>query len=331
MKFLYTTINLYLLVGFVLSGDYTNKTIDSELKALHKDVQSLGVTQSPNTFKCSNRKDNRRCAGFVKLSRQEFYVLPKNKISTCVIQKNFSSMMIAIMCYLFNENVFYKKNDHLADNQWDNLECRRRNFVRSNKDIINKYNYGNMNKYLKEWSSILIVRDPVDRFISGYMHHCSKEFGSFKFTKKCFNCKGNFNCFIKRLYKAVTSNPKIVDAYDSHIKQHFFPQTWRCEYFQYKHFYKILKYDSSNLPSFYESLIKIFTKKKVATHKIDYINKEIHTVKSYHATSGKKATIKFKENLYKNEKVLTLLKRIYYPDFKEFGFPFPEVQIDKNS
>uniref|UniRef100_A0A0K0FTK4 Sulfotransferase family-containing protein n=1 Tax=Strongyloides venezuelensis TaxID=75913 RepID=A0A0K0FTK4_STRVS len=310
----------------VLCQDFTNKTIKNELEDLRKDILSLRTPKKESVFKCSRKNPKKRCASVVRLNNQEIYISPKHKLTTCVIQKNFSSMMIAIMCYLFNDKKFLEKHDHLADNEWSNMECRTSNFVRSNNEVIKKFNDNNSKSYLKKWQSILIVREPIDRFISGYMHHCSLELGSYKYTKKCFYCNGSLNCFVKNLYRVTISNLKNVNNVDIFIKQHFFPQTWRCEYFEYKKFYKVIKYDASNLTTFYDSLIKILNKRKVSSEKIDYINKEIHTVKSYHATSGKKATIEFTEKLYKNANILELLRRIYYPDFKEFKFPFPEVE-----
>ncbi|CEF70145.1 Sulfotransferase family-containing protein [Strongyloides ratti] len=322
---IYLFLKLFFL-QLVLCQDFTNNTIKHELDDFRRDIATLRILKKAQAIKCSRKNIKKKCAGIVKLNYQEMYFSPKHMLAACVIQKNFSSMMIAIMCYLFNDKQFLEKHKHLADNEWSNMACRSHNFVRSNENIIKKFAKNNKNYYLKNWISILIVREPIERFISGYMHHCSKELGSYKYTKKCFYCNGNLNCFVKKLYRVTTSNYKTIDNTDLFIKQHFFPQTWRCEYFQYKNFYKILKYDSSNLTSFYESLIKILNNRKISSEKVDYINEEIHTIKSYHATSGKKATIKFTDNLYKNEFILKLLHRIYYPDFKEFKFPIPVVE-----
>uniref|UniRef100_A0A0K0ENT7 Sulfotransferase domain-containing protein n=1 Tax=Strongyloides stercoralis TaxID=6248 RepID=A0A0K0ENT7_STRER len=323
---IYFFLKLLLLHLVVVCQEFTNNTIKHELDEFRKDIASLRIFKKVHPIKCSKKNVKKKCSGIVKLSFQEMYFSPKHKLATCVIQKNFSSMMIAIMCYLFDDKKFLEKHKHLADNEWSNMDCRTYNFARSNNDIIKKFSNNDKQFYLKNWISILIVREPIERFISGYMHHCSKELGSYKYTKKCFYCNGNLNCFVKKLYRVTTSNFKNIDNSDLFIKQHFFPQTWRCEYFKYKKFYKILKYDASNLTTFYDSLIKLLHNRKVSSDKIDYINKEIHTIKSYHATSGKKATIRFTDNLYKNEFILKLLHRIYYPDFKEFKFPIPIVE-----
>jgi hypothetical protein len=71
-----------------------------------------------------------------------------------------------------------------------------------------------------------VVRDPVDRFLSGFVMLCHLK-------HVCYGCSTELHCFIEALFKefqhfastnSLTSYPKW------HNVLHFYPQFWHCDF-----------------------------------------------------------------------------------------------------
>uniref|UniRef100_A0A0K0ENU7 Sulfotransferase domain-containing protein n=1 Tax=Strongyloides stercoralis TaxID=6248 RepID=A0A0K0ENU7_STRER len=254
-----------------------------------------------------------------------FYELSQYRLSTCIIAKNFSSMITSIFCYLFVEKKFKSKYKHLADFDWRFPECISKMKYKSLESLIMKLNYINVNEFYKDWILLLIVRNPIERFLSGYVDKCTLQKRIKKPSKMCLYCVSNIKCFINRLHKIMYSSIKVKKATYRGVRKHFFPQTLQCNYYKYKNKFEILKFENKYLNSFYFKLRNVLENQNVSKIHINFIDEDIRSHKINHATSDRKITGKLLYYLYKEKSLMKKLIDIYYNDFKEFNFPYPKV------
>uniref|UniRef100_A0A0K0FSC9 Sulfotransfer_1 domain-containing protein n=1 Tax=Strongyloides venezuelensis TaxID=75913 RepID=A0A0K0FSC9_STRVS len=170
----------------------------------------------------------------------------------------------------------------------------------------------------------MVVRNPIERFTSDFVHLCYKSIRRHQ-IKFCLGYRGNFKCFVNKLYNILTSEYNLsIDAYHP-TKVHFYPQTMQCSYFKNIDKFVVLKFDQKKLDTFNKSSEYIFIQQNVPPEKVEYINKEIRTHRISHSTTGKAKTNKFIGKLFKEKDVIKRLIDIYYNDFKEFNFQIPNI------
>uniref|UniRef100_A0A914P6L7 Sulfotransferase family protein n=1 Tax=Panagrolaimus davidi TaxID=227884 RepID=A0A914P6L7_9BILA len=104
---------------------------------------------------------------------------------------------------------------------------------------------------LAEWTHIVAVREPIERFISGFTDKCLIEKRWEKRPSNCNRCKTNVTCFIEKEYIRMSKFVK-GEEINSFDDQHFFPQNWRCQFYSYYRFYKILKYSVKETDEFFK-------------------------------------------------------------------------------
>uniref|UniRef100_A0AAF5DFX6 Sulfotransferase domain-containing protein n=1 Tax=Strongyloides stercoralis TaxID=6248 RepID=A0AAF5DFX6_STRER len=212
-----------------------------------------------------------------------YYVVPKYKLHTCVMGKNFSSMIVAIFCYLYNEEKFFSIHNHLNEDYFDNHACKKENQGKKFNELINKFTNGRRKYFLNNWKHFIIIRHPIERFISGFTHICIYGKDSLISKKTCFNCNGDIECFINKLYKEIflVLNEKCRISF----KTSFFSSK-HCQYLTYKQYYKVLIYTNDNLQKFYSEFIELLKKQNVPEVKLNFILYELLNNKSIHRTQG---------------------------------------------
>uniref|UniRef100_A0A0N5BG26 Sulfotransfer_1 domain-containing protein n=1 Tax=Strongyloides papillosus TaxID=174720 RepID=A0A0N5BG26_STREA len=261
-----------------------------------------------------------------KVVKESYFVAPRYKLATCAVHKSFSAMLTSILCYLNMEKKFLKRYNHLADFKFNHRTCvtKKNSNLKSFSELIKIHSKGDEVNFLKTWKVIMVVRNPIERFISGFVHLCyTHKIRHFK--KFCLGCGRNFKCFVYKLYNILTSGYiSAIHGY-SQMKAHFYPQTMQCNYFKNKNKFVVLKFDPKNLDSFYKSLEEILIQQNVPREKVEFIDKEIRTYRIKHSTTGKAKTIEFIEKFYNEKGVIEKLIEIFYSDFKEFDFQLPNI------
>uniref|UniRef100_A0A0N5C370 Sulfotransfer_1 domain-containing protein n=1 Tax=Strongyloides papillosus TaxID=174720 RepID=A0A0N5C370_STREA len=178
--------------------------------------------------------------------------------------------------------------------------------LKSFSELIKIHSTGDEVDSLKTWKVIMVVRNPIERFISGFVYlfytHKVRHYKKF-----CLGCAKDFKCFVNKLHT------------------HFYPQNMQCNYLKNKNKFVVLKFDPKNLESFYRSLEEILIQQNVPREKVEFIDKEIRTYRIKHPTTGKAKTIEFIKNFYKEKGVIEKLIEIFHSDFKEFDFRIPNI------
>ncbi|GMR62700.1 hypothetical protein PMAYCL1PPCAC_32895, partial [Pristionchus mayeri] len=147
--------------------------------------------------------------------------LPSFPITSCVIEKSMSTFLAAIMCYLHDPKAFKAANKSLNTEMYHGRFCEGKNEFDSFAAATGK----------KTTHLMTIVRDPLERFISGYVDKCIKEMTNKLGGKHCYGCgRGDIMCFLNEQYKRVMlySIGELRAGQRNYYDTHFFPQNWYC-------------------------------------------------------------------------------------------------------
>jgi hypothetical protein len=90
----------------------------------------------------------------------------KYGLANCAIPKSLSTITIALFCYLHDTEAFKAKNRTLTEEHWAIRLCGNKN----ERWYPDQTKFNNSN-----WTHIVVVRNPVDRFLSGFVDKCVDE------------------------------------------------------------------------------------------------------------------------------------------------------------
>ncbi|KAK6042188.1 hypothetical protein COOONC_20307, partial [Cooperia oncophora] len=108
-------------------------------------------------------------------TREDKEITEKYRLIGCAVEKNFSTMLTAILCYLFDEENFLKNSRNFSTEAYHQRFCARRNEYNTLAEIER-----NMTSSTSDWHKIAVVRDPLEKFVSGFADKCLRrcEFGT---------------------------------------------------------------------------------------------------------------------------------------------------------
>lgn len=177
-----------------------------------------------------------------------------------------------------------------------------------------------------KWTMLALVRDPVEKFVSGFVDKCIR-------TRACKPCNSDIYCFIKERYnEIIESSYNRNSPKPSYLNAHFFPQNWQCDMITYYKNYTFIKFssDPQTLPTFYKKLTALLKATHIETSIINDILKHLEEEKSRNANSGTfllgDLTKAYTKEIKDNPKLMEYIIRMYYHDFRLFGYPIPELK-----
>ncbi|KAH7701139.1 Protein C18B2.1, partial [Aphelenchoides avenae] len=173
-----------------------------------------------NSSSICTEKDAVRCVKKFKNLETRLRVASKYRLMACLIQKNMSTLLQAIMCFLHNEEAFKKSGRVFSRESTDVRFCRDRNeynYVR----IVEKA-FGITRNTTASWKYLAVVRDPIDRFLSAYVDKCIRKPYA---PKYCNDCGANMTCFVMREYDRIMKQASIKWMARTFEDRHFFPQS----------------------------------------------------------------------------------------------------------
>ncbi|KAE9548780.1 hypothetical protein FO519_008009 [Halicephalobus sp. NKZ332] len=293
-------------------------------KAMIDDPEiETGGYESPLVLYCSG-KDYNYCHKPLLDFLKDYVFAPSYKLNTCVIPKSISTVMTAVICLLYDTEKFLANNKTINKEYYYYRFCAGLNEARSMDAIKAKKrsNYTDENAHL--WTHMVVVREPMERFVSGFLNKCRVEKTWLKNKRICFGCKGNVSCFLKRLNRMMTYPSLLRQTFDTY---HFAPQSWYCEMGKYMYNnYTIVRYSRSDPEGFWDQLSSVFRKVNVPEEKINIIHDQLMNGETKHSTFGlTDSKQKLLKELYEPENFKLFLK-IYYYDYILFGFPLPDIK-----
>uniref|UniRef100_A0A914C4Q8 Uncharacterized protein n=1 Tax=Acrobeloides nanus TaxID=290746 RepID=A0A914C4Q8_9BILA len=111
--------------------------------------------------------DRKNCLAPFKKFDSKYRISRKYKLLTCVIEKNMSTTLAAIICFLYDEEAFQQANRSIANDLYGRRFCKNKNEYFTAKQIVRDTKIS-----LGDWTMFTVARDPIDRFLSGYVNKC---------------------------------------------------------------------------------------------------------------------------------------------------------------
>ncbi|KAK6054770.1 hypothetical protein COOONC_07725 [Cooperia oncophora] len=111
-----------------------------------------------------------------------------------------------------------------------------------------------------DWLNIMVVREPLERFISGFVNKCILDRNR---TNPCYNCGDDIACLMRRQYQRLMGDAQTPSLLHTVEDAHFAPQSWHCELRDNVQKYKIVQYNAKNIKGMINELDSQFSKSGV--------------------------------------------------------------------
>uniref|UniRef100_A0A8R1DIZ1 Protein kinase C n=1 Tax=Caenorhabditis japonica TaxID=281687 RepID=A0A8R1DIZ1_CAEJA len=263
------------------------------------------------------RESEKRLNNIDDLIRVNLNTAPRYNLSTCVVQKSMSTVMTSMFCYLRDEKKFVANNrDLLRD--WKIVRfCMFKNEFRNLGRLFKKFKVKPSNN---SWTHIMMVRHPVERFVSGFVDKCYRKP---VVQKHCNGCRQNLTCFMESEYQRMQNQVANGSFLRTFEDRHFFPQNWRCNLHEYFNKFTFIPYSSSPNYSVTSQLFPIFRAHGVPESSLSYIETALSSGRTAHSTVSSKATAFIEKRLTSSPYLMELLVKMFYHDFVLFNFTLP--------
>ncbi|PAV83521.1 hypothetical protein WR25_19883 [Diploscapter pachys] len=229
-----------------------------------------------------------------------------------------STVMTGIICYLHNAGKFVEENRDILK-EWKQIRfCMYRNEFLSLKMMFRRYK---MNSTAKGWKFLMVTRDPVDRFLSGFVDKCIRK--PREALDYCNGCGANMTCFIIQEYERMKKQVEQNNFYRSFEDRHFFPQNWRCNLDGFYDRYNFIRYSSDPSLTLMEDLFQVFREQKVPDQNIEFIRDQLTRDRTIHSTIHSEARMFMENRLRSSPFLMEYIVRMFYQDFILFNYTLP--------
>ncbi|ULU14235.1 hypothetical protein L3Y34_016630 [Caenorhabditis briggsae] len=258
------------------------------------------------------------CLPGLKDFEGEIRTAPRYQLSTCVVQKSMSTVMTSMFCYLRDEKKFIGNHRELLKD-WKIIRfCMFKNEFRNLGGIQKKFKLPTPNN----WTHIMMVRHPFERFVSGFVDKCYRKP---VIQKYCNGCSRNLTCFMETELARMWGQIERGSFQKTYEDRHFFPQSWRCNLHQYFQNFTFIPYSSSHNFSITSKLFPIFREHSVPESSLTYIQTALSSGRTAHSTVDSKATSFIEKRLRSSPYLMELLVKMFYHDFVLFNFTLPAI------
>ncbi|KAE9547031.1 hypothetical protein FO519_009757, partial [Halicephalobus sp. NKZ332] len=190
--FLFIFVILFFWIYFT-SKSYPNSSGFNPI-----DNSTAGGYDSPFVFSCSGENYNYCHKPLLDFQRNYVYAPPYN-LRACVIPKSISTVMAAIICLLYDTEKFLANKKTINKEYSDYRFCGGFNEAKSIDAIKAKENSNYTDENAHLWTHTVVIREPMERFVSGFLDKCVVEKIWLNHKWTCFGCKEDVSCFLKQL------------------------------------------------------------------------------------------------------------------------------------
>ncbi|KAK0401881.1 hypothetical protein QR680_016025 [Steinernema hermaphroditum] len=246
----------------------------------------------------------------------------KYKLATCSIAKNMSTIMTALFCFLMNSKAFVRANRTIPTESYFTRFCLHSNEHASIEALLNS-----TKTTIDDWTMIVVVREPLERFLSGFLDKCVLNTVGHNVRDNCYGCGKDVGCVLERLYQRAwyyTSIPEATrNSFINLEDYHFFPQNWHCSMQQYLPRYVTLKYSSDrrHRTETIHEIANVLQEANVPSNEIEYILRQT-TSYTNHSTVHSHDRLFYHDIITSSSRLLELMYNIYYYDYAVFGYGF---------
>ncbi|KAI6178619.1 hypothetical protein M3Y98_00520200 [Aphelenchoides besseyi] len=290
-----------------------------------------GICEGKDSSRCSPdfmALDNRIRVSRLQRQQSEFLqTAPAYNITACMIHKSMSTVLQAIMCYLYDEHAFLSAGRVFSRECTKNRFCFHKNeysdIFKARKSLATQTNRTTEAKELL----MAIVREPVDRFLSAFVDKCIRKPTSKNY---CNSCRANMTCFViseyKRIMKQVIGG-KLIRSFED---RHFFPQAWRCNFNTHLKSYKLIYYSArpSESDDFVGQLNELLESQGVPFASREFISDQLKQGRTVHSTIESEARQFLERRLRSSSFLMEFIVRMSYTDFKHFEYRLPEIEFE---
>ncbi|KAI6181338.1 hypothetical protein M3Y98_00818400 [Aphelenchoides besseyi] len=218
---------------------------------------------------------------------------------------------------------------------------KKKHFLYSGKDLVRdvfkrgcqEQRYDTLQEVIRHrettkslgYSYMAIVRDPVDRLLSGFLYMCvSAEHIKGGCSRHCFGCEQNLTCYVEKQYKKIREMAKNTNKRQDPPTEHSYPQSWRCDFKNHLKDYDVLHYKMDS-EEFYPILRSYLQTRNVSKRALDYIKVKMISLRTSHSTSSSKIRPFLEERIRSSSYLMEMIMRLYYHDYKIFGLKLPGI------
>uniref|UniRef100_A0A0K0E9J0 Sulfotransferase domain-containing protein n=1 Tax=Strongyloides stercoralis TaxID=6248 RepID=A0A0K0E9J0_STRER len=268
---------------------------------------------------CNQLKKNDNCLPLFRNFDSKYRISPFHNLIYCVIEKNLSTLFVAIVCLLFDKRKFMASGLSVTDNLYEKRICKGLNEYKSVSSVASTYN-------IDKFHFLLVSRDPIERFVSGFVDKCILETKRNNHaTSKCYGCHDNVTCVVEEL----TERAKIFAANGGEFSYediHLFPQNWHCNLREHFERYHVLKYNEDD-SVLIRQILDLFREIGVD---MDIVHKVIYDLryekKTPHTTRGTPERSKVLKEIFSNKQLLKKIVSLFYYDYVLFGYKIPDIE-----
>ncbi|CAD6192341.1 unnamed protein product [Caenorhabditis auriculariae] len=243
----------------------------------------------------------------------------KYNVAACSVEKNMSAVLFAIFCILFNPDAFRslpvdKRNIHGG---WFNIKsCQH-----DEDNFFQHYAHQETLIKVENFEKFVVVRDPLERFISGFVNQC---FVNYHRGNKvvCYGCEGDLKCVLEWLMARLQafSQSTIQRGSRDFYTEHLMPFTWHCEFAKRNEAFRRIQFNEENPSETVEEVLEILEKASVEPRILKLLRESTVGKMIIHTTGGSSDRDRFKNQLLRDPYLLYLFRRIFYRDYEHLGF-----------